>query len=189
MKILKGLVLAGAASAIPLMFAANAASATGTTVSAATHLLNRPDTCACTTNVSSDNGNVWAYDNLSRQFTVTDNGGGSYKVVITDNGRFKAFAEPNNPDPSHFYPIQANGSVSGTNTYFVQSNQPPVASAVPSQIPNKVSTSDMIIQDLFKGGNASITGYGNYTYTYQSGTQTYTQTSTSPFITGNITGN
>ena len=41
------------------------------TVKAVTHASHHPDTCACTTNTFSSNGYVWAYDNLSRQFTVS----------------------------------------------------------------------------------------------------------------------
>jgi hypothetical protein len=156
------------------------------TVTAVTHASSHPDTCACTTDVTSANGNVWAYDNLARHFTVTpENGPGNYQVTITDNGSFAAFAEPNSPDLSTFHPISANGSVRGTITYDVQSSNTPDPSALPAQEPGDVSTSDMI-SALF-GGQASIVGGGAYTYTYKAGGDTYTQSSVSG-ITGDITG-
>jgi len=134
--------------------------------------------------VTSSNGDVWAYDNLSRKFTVTTTGSGTYQVVISDSGSFAAFAEPNNADLTTNYPITANGSISGTITYDVSSTNPPVASALPAQEPGDVTTSAMI-NAIFNGGVTSIAG-GAYTYTYKSGGQTYTQSS-STGISGNIT--
>jgi hypothetical protein len=188
MKLLKGLLLAGAAAAVPLVFAANAASAAPNAVKAVTHLSDRPDTCACVTGVPSANGDVWAYDNMSRQFTVTQTGLHTYQVDIVDNGSFSAIAEPNNVDMTTPHLIQANGSVKGTNTYFVESNQAPDASALPSQVGPDVSTTSMIQHYLF-GDKGTITGYGDYTYTYRAGGETYTQTSAvKPYISGDITG-
>ena len=157
------------------------------TVKAVTHTSDHPDTCSCTTDVLSANGYVWAYDNLSRQFTVTpESGPGNYQVVITDHGSFAAFAEPNNADLSTFYPITATGSIDGTITYDVYSTTPPDPSALPAQEPGDVTTSEMI-SALFDG-NATIVGGGTYTYTYKAGGETYTQTSSPPYITGDITG-
>jgi hypothetical protein len=146
MKLFKGLLIAGAAAAVPLIFVANAASAAPATVKAMTHLSDRPDTTSAVTGVHSDNGDVWAYDNLSRQFTVTQTGANTYKVDIADNGSFSAVA-----DPVTGAPINANGSVKGTNTYFVTSSQGPVPSALPSQVGADVSTSQMIQHYLFGG--------------------------------------
>ena len=190
MKLFKGLLLGGAVAAVPLIFVANAASAAPATVKAVTHLDNRPDTCACVTDAPSTNGYVWAYDNLSRQFTVTPLGGQRYQVDIADNGSFSAFADPNSgltTAPA----INANGSVKGTNTYFVTSDQAPDASALPSHVGPEISTSSMIQDDLF-GGHGRITGYGDYTYTYRTGgetyAQSYSQATGQSLITGDITG-
>jgi hypothetical protein len=187
-KLFKGLLVAGAAAAIPTMVAANAASAAPATVKAVTHLDDRADTCACVTNVSNDNGYVWAYDNMSRQFTVTPVTGqlNQYKVDIVDNGSFSAIAEPNNKDLTTAHPIKANGSVTGTQTYLVTSNDAPSASALPSHVGADVSTTNMIEHYLFANGTIIS---GDYTYTYRAGNQLYTQSSTAdPQITGNITG-
>jgi hypothetical protein len=189
-KLFKGLLLGGAVAAVPLMFVANAATAAPATVKAVTHLDDRPDTCACVTGVSSTNGDVWAYDNLSRQFTVTPLGGQSYRVDITDNGRFSAIAEPDSADLSTAHPINANGSVKGTNTYFVTSTEAPDPSSLPSHVGPDVSTSSMI-QDYLFAGHGTITGYGDYTYTYRAGGETYAQSysqATGSVITGDITG-
>jgi hypothetical protein len=155
-------------------------------VTATTHLANRADTCACVTNVTSDNGDVWAYDNISRQFTVTDNGptgNGShtYTVAIADTGSFSAFADPNTGSA-----LKVNGSLTGTNQYTVTATQAPDPSGLPSQIPNSTGTGDMITNDLFHTGTATITAEGNYTYSYHAGNNTYTQTTTG--TTGDITG-
>jgi hypothetical protein len=181
MKIIKrSVVVAGAAAALPL-FAATGASAAGST--ATTHTTHHADTCSCTTNVTSDNGDVWAYDNLSRQFVVTTNSDGTYNVVLTDSGKFSAFAEPNNPDPSTYFPIKAQGAVKGTITFTVTSPNGPVG--LPGQEPGTTSTTETV-QQLF-GGHASSIVDNAYTYTYTSGSQTYTQSS-STGITGDITG-
>jgi hypothetical protein len=178
-------VLSSAALVAGFLAISSSASAAGSgTVTATTHASHHPDTCSCTTNVTSSNGDVWAYDNLSRKFTVTTTGSGTYQVVISDSGSFAAFAEPNNADLTTNYPITANGSISGTITYDVSSTNPPVASALPAQEPGDVTTSAMI-NAIFNGGVTSIAG-GAYTYTYKSGGQTYTQSS-STGISGNIT--
>jgi hypothetical protein len=154
------------------------------TVKAVTHASNLPDTCACTTDTLSSNGCVWAYDNLSRQFTVTSNGNNDYTVVVTDHGSFAAFAEPNNADLNTFYPISANGSINGTYTVDVVSASAPNPAAVPAQVSGDQSTS-ATIRMLFNNPSAVVTG-GDYTYTYKAGGNTYTQTTNS--ITGDITG-
>ncbi len=181
-------VAAAGALALGTVMASAALAGTGPpgTATAVTHASSHPDTCACTTDVTSPNGYVWAYDNLARKFTVTaENGPGNYQVTVTDNGSFAAFAEPNNPDLTTFYPITANGSVRGTITYDVESPNSPDPSALPSQEPGDVSTSDMI-SALF-GGTATIVGGGAYTYTYTAGGNTYAQSSLTG-ITGDITG-
>jgi hypothetical protein len=155
-----------AAAAVPLVLAATAATAAPATFKATTHLADRSDTCDCPAVV----GGVWAHDNLSRQFTVTPQPDGTYQVNITDNGSFAAIA-----DPVSGASLTVNGSVTGTQTYTVNSNTPPNASTLPSQIGSGTSTSDMILNDLFHGGNASFTDSGTYSYTYTSGGHSYTQ--------------
>jgi hypothetical protein len=170
MKIAKGLLLAGAASAAPVMFMATTASAAPAQFKTVTHLANRADTCDCTTS----QGDVWATDNLSRQFTVTKNNiDGTYNVVATDNGSFVAFSQPDNADPYHNYPVNVSGTIQGTIAFTVQASQGP--SDLPSQIPGSESTTEMI-QQMFGGIASSAIQMTNYTYTYIAGAQVYSQT-------------
>jgi hypothetical protein len=60
---------------------------------AVTHSAQHPDT----TSVPTSAGNVWAYDNLSEQLTVTPvqlPDGANYQVRIDVNGSFQGFADP-----------------------------------------------------------------------------------------------
>jgi hypothetical protein len=183
------LAVAGTATAVaaPLLFAASAANAAPATVKVVTHLANRTDTCEGATNVSSPNGNVWAYDNISRQITITNNGHGDYTVNVSDNGSFSAFAQPNNTDQNTFYPIHTTGSIKGTEVWQVTGALGVDSSALSSQTPDSVSTTQMITE-LLPGGNATMDSYG---FNYQSGNgSTYSQTygPSGSTITGNITG-
>jgi hypothetical protein len=187
------LAVAGVATgaAIPLLFAASAANAaTPTAVKVVTHLSNREDTCGCTTNVLDPNqGYVWAYDNISRQLTVTQKGAAHYTVTVTDNGSFSAFAQPNNADTSTFFPTSATGSIKGSETWDVtEATQGLDPSALGSQTGNGVSTTQMI-DELVPGGNANLTSYA-FGYRSDNGsTYTQTQPASGPLvITGNITG-
>jgi hypothetical protein len=164
-----------AAAAVPLVLAATAATAAPATVNANTHLSNRTDTCDCAAV-----GGVWAHDNMSRQFTVTPRSGRNYQVNITDNGTFAAIA-----DPISGAPLSVNGSLTGTQSYIVNSATGPNASKLPSQIGDGTDTSTMILQDLF-GGNGSFVGDGTYLYSYKAGGHTYTQSSAAPYAWGDI---
>jgi hypothetical protein len=170
---------------IPLIAMSGASAAAGgqSAFKAVTHASMHPDTCICGSPVTSLNGPVWAYDNLSRQFTVVNNGDGTYDLTIVDHGSFTAFAEPNNPSSlTTYFPIEATGSIDGTISYVVTSSSGPVG--LPSQVPGSLSTGDTIL--LLFGGNGSITGGGDYTYTYKAGGDTYVQNTSG--ITGDITG-
>jgi hypothetical protein len=150
-------------------------------VTAVTHASDHPDTTdtsgpGCGT---SSNGPTWALDNLSRHFAVTDNGAGSYTVVITDHGSFAGFA-----DPANCQPLTSNGPIYGTITVYVNSPNGPDPASLPAQEPGDVSTSAMV-QQLFDGKATSITG-GDYYYSYQNGN--YVQSSQPPYITGDVVG-
>jgi hypothetical protein len=169
-----------AAAAAPLMFsvnAANAAPAANTTVKVTTHLSNRPDT--------DNKGQLWAYDNMSRQFTITSDGAGRYTVDISDNGSFTSVLAPEVLNT----PLSVHGSVTGVQEYIVNSSAAPDTSALPSQVGPTTYTSDMILKGLFHNdGTASFDGDGTYTYTYQAGGQTYTQYDHDPFYKGGLIG-
>jgi hypothetical protein len=153
------------------MGTAGAALASSGPITAVTHASNHPDTTSVSgpATLDSPNGPVWAYDNLALKFTVTPNGEGVSKVVITTNGSFAGFA-----DPTTGQALTSNGSVAGSITYYWES---PNGAAdanpanLPAQEPPTVGLSTMITQ-LFGGGeNAGPTwpGNGDYTFSYQHG--------------------
>jgi threonine dehydrogenase-like Zn-dependent dehydrogenase len=173
------MAIAGAGALGLVVMGAGAALAGTGTVTAVTHASDHPDTTnasgpACGT---SDNGPTWAADNLSRQFSVTDNGNGTFTVVITDHGSFAGFADPNTCRP-----LTSNGPVEGTYTLTVTSPTGPDPAGLAPQYRGDVSTSSMV-QDLFDGHATSIVG-GFYSYSYQNGN--YVQDSNG--ITGSIRG-
>ncbi len=158
---------------------AGAALAGSGPVTAVTHASGHPDTTsasgpACGT---SSNGPTWATDNLSRQFSVTDNGNSTYTVTVTDHGSFAGFA-----DPTSCQALLSNGPIYGTYTLTVTSPTGPDPAALAPEYVGAVSTSSMI-QDLFAGNATSIVG-GDYYYSYQNGN--YVQDSQG--ITGSIRG-
>jgi hypothetical protein len=188
------LAVAGVATgaAIPLAFAATAANAaTPGAVKVVTHLSNRADTCTCATNVPSPGGNVWAYDNISRQFTITNIAKGEYTVTVTDKGSFSAFAQPNNTDPTTVFSINATGSLTGSETWDVTGVTGVDANGLSAQTPADVSTPQMI-NELLPGANENA-NLLTYSFSYRSGNgSTYTQVQApAPAllqVNGNITG-
>jgi hypothetical protein len=171
------LAVAGVATgaALPLLFAASAANAAPATVKVVTHLTNRADTAP--------SGNVWAYDNMSRQISLTNNGKGDYTVNVTDNGTFSAFANPVTGAP-----INATGSLTGTESWDVTGVTSVNANGLSSQTPASVDTPTMI-EDLLPGSNPNITAY---TFTYRSNNgSSYSQVQPANadfYFTGVITG-
>jgi hypothetical protein len=133
-----------------------------TTVKAVTHVMNHQDTTSvagpCTLDTNS--GPVWAYDNLSLQLaaTPTDNPG-NYSVTITAHGSFSAMSNPVTGECSNF-----SGSVDGSITYLVHSTTAPDPANLPSQSDGSLHQGQILNQ--FFGGNATITGGGSYSYTY-----------------------
>jgi hypothetical protein len=110
--------------------------------------------------VSSPNGPVWAYDNLSFRLTATpESGPGNYSVTITAHGSFSQIADPNTGACA-----SGNGSVDGSITYDVSSTTSPDKKNVPAQSPG--DTSQGAILNEFFDGNATIVGGGHYSYTY-----------------------
>jgi len=151
------------------------------TVTAVAHASQHPDTTSasgpgCGT---SANGPTWALDNLSRQFSVTDNADGTYTVMITDHGSFAGFA-----DPVTCQPLTSGGSISGSYTLTVTSPHGPDPSGLAPQYEGAISTTTMV-QDLFDQNATSIVG-GAYYYSYQHGN--YVQSSQAPYTTGDVIG-
>jgi hypothetical protein len=146
------------------------------TVHAVTHSPQHLDTTTVKTGTDSPNGPVWAYDNLTDQFTVVPaSGDGNYQVTIDSTGSFKGFA-----DPMTGAPLASSGPVKGTIEYNVHSTRAPDPKALPSQEPDGTSTGVMIGQlfgetdglSIFNPahvGPAEVTGGGDYTFSYQNG--------------------
>lgn len=158
--------IAVAALAVPGL-----ASAAPVTVKAVTHAQNHPDTTSVPTGYTSDNGPVWALDNLSIQLAATpESGPGNYSVTITVHGSFAALANPITGAP-----YSGNGSVDGTITFDVLASTGPDPGNVPAQQPQAtigaggvVSGSTSLggmINQLFDG-NAVVVGGGSYSFSY-----------------------
>jgi hypothetical protein len=162
------------------------------TVVASTNETNVPDTTTGTaTRLSSPGGPVWAYDNVTKMFRVTPNGGGNYTVTETVNGTFSAFDEPNTPDGSEMaLNPSVTGQMHGTNTYTVQSSVAPNAAGLAAQYDDQngdITTSELI-NHIF-GGSASVSGGLNWVFSYHAAHGSMTQSYlTPPSAWGNITG-
>jgi hypothetical protein len=189
---LAALITGGMAAAAPAM----ASSSPGTaTVVASTHEINVPDTTSGTaTSVSSPGGPVWAYDNVTKMFRVTPNGGGNYTVTETVNGTFSAFDEPNTGDPNNPTPINVTGQMHGTNTYTVTSSVAPNAGGLAAQYNDQngaagISTSDLIKHIFGDDTSVVVGGGGNWVFSYHAPGGSMTQRyDTPPSTWGNITG-
>ena len=160
-------------------------------VKAVTHINGVEDTTSGTATSYTDPvyGPVWAYDNLSKQFVVTETSPGYYTVVETVHGSFQAFSEPNT-GLSTDTPINVTGSVDGTNTYYEYSKVAPDPANLPSQEPSSTHTGDMI-SSLFHGAQVDQGGRsGNlWVFTYKAHGDTMTQSYNTPTSAwGNITG-
>jgi hypothetical protein len=155
------MAIAGAGALGLAVMGAGAALASTGTVTAVTHASDHPDT----TNASGP------------ACGTSDNGNGTFTVVITDHGSFAGFADPNT-----CLPLTSNGPVDGTYTLTVTSSTGPDPAGLAPQYRGQVSTSSMV-QDLFDGHATSIVG-GFYSFSYQNGN--YVQDSNG--ITGSIRG-
>jgi hypothetical protein len=151
-------VPAGALMALPMVAASAAPSGI---VTATTHSSNHPDT----TNNSgpgttpSDNGPVWAHDNLSLQLSAVPDGQNSYQVTVIAHGSFAA-----NADPYSGEIYTGNGSVTGTLSYEVSSPIPPSAKNLPAQEPGSAHMGT-IVNDFF-GENATNVAMNSYSFSY-----------------------
>lgn len=108
---------------------------------------------------------------------MTDNGNGTFTVVVADHGSFVGFADPNTCQA-----LTSNGPIQGTYTLSVTSPAGPDPAGLAPQYRGEVSTSSMV-QDLFDGHATLIQG-GFHSYSYQNGN--YVQDSNA--ITGSIRG-
>lgn len=149
---------AGQASAqvAPPAQAALTASVKQAAISANTHVHNVADT----TNVSgdhtgtSDNGPVWAYDNLERTITATQTGTDTWAVRIDSQGSFSAIA---NPLDGNVWTGGNSGSVTGSVNYTVTSTKTPDATNISGDLPDGTS-STKTLKLLFGDDNATVVG-------------------------------
>jgi hypothetical protein len=156
-------VLLAAATSVAAIATTGPAYAAGSPkpIKAVTHTSDHPDTTsvagACTD--ESDNGPVWAYDDLSLQLVSTSNGDGTYAVTVTAHGSFNAMSDPTTGEC-----WSGHGSVDGWINYTVTSTVAPDKSNLPAQEPGSMKQSEIIAQ--FFGGQASSVVGGSYHYTY-----------------------
>jgi hypothetical protein len=165
------------------------------TVVASTHEFDVPDTTSGTaTTVSSSGGPVWAYDDVTKTFRVTPDGGNQYTVTETVNGTFSAFDEPNTGDPINSTPINVTGQMHGTNTYTVTSDVAPDASKLAAQYDDQkgnaaISTGDLIKHIFGDDPSVQVGGGNNWVFAYHAAGGSMTQRyDTAPNTWGNITG-
>ena len=140
------------------------------TVTATTYSPNHYDTTSVPTGINVANGPLWAYDNLHETFTAVPQGNGNWAVTITVKGTFDGFASPTAANT----PEHNQGTVTGKIYYYVHSANTPKAGLLPKQLPPYTGLSAALSQ-LF-GGDANVTGGGNYAFTYTNvDGQVYTQ--------------
>ena len=160
-----------------------------------THAPDHPDTTSLVNPVPIDqqkviqtpNGPVWASDDLTVKLVpvalaAPGPGGANYRVDVTVNGSFHGFADPNTGAA-----LESNGPVTGSISYYVQSNgQLPSGANLPAQEAggiNGTHLSQMVTQ-LF-GPGASIVGGGDqYLFSYQNGAYTQDTTGTQGSVRG-----
>ena len=158
------------------------------TVTANTHLNNHPDT----TDVSGGAilpGNVWAYDNATEKFTMTqDPTTKVWTVTIDYVGSFHGFADPS--ENGQGAALDSNGSVKGTITFYVASDNTPNPALLPGQSASDAHLTDNI-NTLF-GGNlpaGAITGGDAYVFSFQNGNYVQNQPLAGTYTaTGNVNG-
>jgi hypothetical protein len=158
------------------------------TVTANTHLNNHPDT----TDVSGGAilpGNVWAYDNATEKFTMTqDPKTNLWTVAIDYVGSFHGFADPS--ENGQGAALDSNGSVKGTITFYVASDKTPNPALLPGQSASDAHLTDNI-NTLF-GGNlptGAITGGDAYVFSFQNGNYVQNQPLGGLYTaTGNLNG-
>jgi hypothetical protein len=194
---------AGQASASVTAPAVLTASVQSQKVTAVTHQNGVEDTTSGTATSYTDPnyGPVWAHDNVTKQFDITQTSLNHYTIVETVHGSFTAFSSPNTGDLVNNKQINVTGSIDGTNTFYVISSAAPNPALLPSQSPADMHTGDMI-KALFGGqqpdtdtspsylDSSGQPSSGNlWVFTYKAHGQTMTQRYDQPSSAwGNITG-
>jgi hypothetical protein len=97
-------------------------------------------------------GPVWAYVNLERKLTATDNGNGTWAVQVASQGSFSAFANPIDGNA-----WTGTGSVNGYVNYTVTSDHAPNGANLPAQLPSSLHSADIVAQ-WFGVDPSAVTG-------------------------------
>ena len=200
-----GATLATSASASTMATTLRAVSPSAT-VHAVTHSPGHLDTTSGPlTGVlkTSPNGPVWAYDNLSEQFTavpVNLPDGANWSVTIDVTGSFQGFADPgaNGTTTGNYgQPLVSSGPVHGTIQYDVKSDHAPDPKALPSQEPDGTGLG-VALGQLFGITDGSsifaqtappqVVGGGDYNFSYQNGNYVQSAVGNTSTITGDVTG-
>jgi hypothetical protein len=114
-------------------------------------------------------GPVWAYDNLERKITATQNPDGTWTVVVASQGSYAAFASPIDGNA----PIATSGPVSGEVTYLVDAGAlVPSGANLSAQSPLSLHSGDLMAA-LFSGPVQVKSS--SYDFTYKLAGQVYEQ--------------
>jgi hypothetical protein len=119
-----------------------------------------PDTTTVPTGVDSDQGPVWAYDNMTRVITAKANADGTWTVTFAEGGTYNAIA---NPLTGLAWPHV--GLFGGHISYIVSSAGTPKAANLPRTEPAS-ATHGSIMGQFFGGAPVTVTGGGHYSYSY-----------------------
>lgn len=177
---------AGAASAAPMPSVSS--------VSAVTHVLNRPD---------SGNGGTWAYDSFARTLTVTrdpsHDGGGklAYTATVTDKGTFSAVqgsGTPNQADAGEKVAHAVKGTFSGGISYTVTASPGDHLTAVAAVTENdhfaapsgEDTTASWPEKAFASPAGVTVTEDSGWSWTYSTGCESWTDSSANG--DGNLAG-
>ena len=140
------------------------ASTTSSTVTAVTHENGVPDTTNSITPTSLPGlGYVWAYDNLSRHTTATQDSTDPtlWHVVVQSVGNYKAFADPRADNT----PLSTTGSMQGEVDYTVHSTNTPSSANLGPQTSNSLRSGDILKK--FFGDPNLVPDNSMYSFSYQ----------------------
>ena len=128
-------------------------------VIASTYEPGLPDTTTVPTGVNSDQGPVWAYDNMTRVITAKANADGTWTVTFAEGGSYNAIANPLTGDA-----WEHTGLFGGHISYIVSSTGTPKAANLHHTEPAS-ATHGSIMGQLFNAP-VTVTGGGHYSYSY-----------------------
>jgi hypothetical protein len=126
---------------------------------ASTYEPGLPDTTTVPTGVNSDQGPVWAYDNMTRVITAKANADGTWTVTFAEGGSYNAIANPLTGDA-----WEHTGLFGGHISYIVSSTGTPKAANLHHTEPAS-ATHGSIMGQLFNAP-VTVTGGGHYSYSY-----------------------